>query len=140
MENGYFCILYRVRILGKQQQHLTPSSAFGQHSIMVVLQCRQSSKMQQCNLEQSLQEVRTSGRQRYRAVKEESPFGKGQHALFSLYVKPAEENHDFISSYLSIHANSIVQLGPLSLFKQSSLTTIMSACSISFPRVVIGQA
>lgn len=100
-------------------------------------------KCDNANLEQSLQEVRASGGQRGRTLQEVS-LGKEQHALFllapfSLYNRPAEGEHDLISSHLTM-PTLIQLLGPMPIFTQSSLTMILSACSASLLKVATGQA
>lgn len=89
--------------------------------------------------------VRTSGRQTGRDLREESPFGKEQQNLFLLHTfflvcETCWRGPRFYFQ-TSIRANSLIQfLIPISIFKQSSFSMILSVCLISFPKVVTGKA
>lgn len=111
-------------------------------------QCFQSTdnlpKCNSANLEQSLQEARTSGRERSRALKDISLWKERGCFIFLKHLFPSMWNllkgtRFYFQPF--IYANSLIQLlGLMSIFKQFSLTMILSACSTSFLKVVIGQA
>lgn len=95
----------------KEQQPLTThSSTLGQHSFMMFQSTNNLPKCNSANLEQSIWEVRISGRQRQSSCR--IFLWKGMacfifmYTSFSLYVKPSEGECDFISSQVSDSTSS----------------------------------
>lgn len=89
----------------KQQPLTTHSSTLGQHSFMMFQSTNNLPKCNSANLEQSLWEVKTSGRQRQSSCR--VFLWKGiAHFIFMytslfLYMKPSKGKCDFISSKVS---------------------------------------
>lgn len=113
---------------------------------MLFLEFRQASKMQQCTPWTIF--LRMAGPQEGRETgisKKSLPVEKNGmiylhlHTFFLLCESCWRGMWSYFQTF--IHANSLIQhLIPLSISNQSSLSMILSACSTSFPNVVIGQA
>lgn len=146
--NAYFCTPRGEITLGKEQQLLTiHSSVFGQHSIMCFQNIDNLPKYNNADPKQFPREVRTSDRQAGRQISQRRiSLWKGKSLLYlysRTFLLACETCWRGTWFYFqpSIHANSLIQLlGLISIFKQPSLTMMLSACSTSFPKVITGQA